>query len=408
MSNSKVAANEIVAKSFDRLRAKDGNGCTWRDREALFSRLWSLAPMSSRAAEVILEVVADASKTLRPGQAITVSNFRYTLEQAEPGYNLVRIEDLRGSAVWSLARSNHRGNYHFTIRQRHEDDATVLVSGTLLEAKLDTAVKVISTNHSSKSFLALTRLATSVTEGMSYRERMMIASDPLAPVMALDGGVPGENARRLHRMLYEDTARRAMAWAVPLFAQVALTYAKEGFWWGCEAAQWSIGDDDRFPGFNCPTTTSCLLPHSDNNTVSMLFRDAQPNLETETYIVWRAAGLSPKVNLLPIDEGSLDDIEEYIRSGGVPALSFDTVTGDVHVSERAISSGVLRAFCDHVGEAWAVMATAPLYAPSDERPMATEDFTSFGTIAPWTSRGRRIAAAAVAARNDVEKKNPAF
>lgn len=407
MSDSRITSTGTVESSFEMLKAKDGAGATWREREALFKRLWSIAPMSYRATEVILEVVDGASRTLNPGQAISISGFRYTLEEAKNGYHLVRVEDLQGSGVWSIARSSHMGSHHFAVRRRHEEDATILVSGSLVETKPGMPPRILSANHSPETFRDLTRLATALAAGKLLGERKVFESDPITPVLTLDGGVPGENARRLHRMLYEDVARRAMAWAAPLFERVAETYAQEGFWWGSEAAQWAIGDDGRFPRFSHPTTTSCLLTHPDQSLVAMLFRDAQPNLETETYIVWSEGGMSRKMNLMPIEEGSMDDIEEFLRSGGVPALTFDPDTGDVHVTERALSSSVLQAFCDHVGEAWTVLSALPLYSANGERPMVTEDFSEFSKIAPWTARGRRMAAEAVEAYVEKTEKSPA-
>lgn len=407
MSGKRITSAGIVESSFELLRAKDGAGATWSEREELFNRLWSITPMSYRAAEAILDVVDGVSRSLIPGQAISASGFRYTLEEAKNGYHLVRIEDLRGSGVWSVARSSHMGSQHFAVRKRHGDDATILVSGSLAVAQPDMPLRIMSANHSPDSFLDLSKLATLLAAGKLRGERKVFDSDPIAPVLTLDGGVPGESARRLHRMLYEDVARRAMAWAVPLFEQVAKAFAQEGFWWGCNAAHWSFRDDDRFPRFSDPTTKGCLLAHPDGKSVAMLFRDAQPNLETETYIAWREGRGSRKLHLLPIEEGSMDDIEEFLRSGGVPALTFDPDTGDVHVKEKAMASGVLRTFCDHVGEAWTVMATLPLYASNGERPMATEDFSDFGKVAPWTARGRRMAAEAVEAYAREAKKSPA-
>ncbi|MCV9965020.1 hypothetical protein OIU34_24290 [Pararhizobium sp. BT-229] len=406
MSDSKVQTTEVVETSFGLLRPKEGSGRSWRDRESLFRGLWAIAPMSQRAAEVVLETVADATATLKPGTAVTVSGFRYTLSaNSNDGYASVSIEDVQGSGAWSLERSAHIGRHYFTVRQRNRDLSRILVSGVLVPTRNSRPNRVLSVNHDPADFRDLTRLATALWAGRVRRDRSGLLSDPVAPVLALDGGVPGEHARRLHRMLYEDATRRAMEWAAPLFERLTKLYAQEGFWWGAEAAQWSMLAESRFPDFRNPTTLSCLLQHPDRNSVAMLFRDAQPNIETETYIVWREAG--GRVCITPAEEGSMDDIVEFLRSGGVPALTFDPQTGDVRATERAMSSKVLQAFCEHVGEAWTVLADLPLYADHDQRPMATSDFSGFSMVAPWTARGRRIAAESVDAFVERQKKNPA-
>lgn len=406
MSDTKVKATEIVETSFGLLRPREGSGRSWRDRESIFRGLWAISPMSQRAAEVVLETVGVATATLKPGTAVTISGFRYTLSaNSNDGYNSVLIKDLQGTGVWSVERSAHMGRNFFTVRQRNGDLSRILVSGIFAPAGDSRPDRVLSVNHDPTDFRDLTRLANALWAGRARRDRGGLLSDPVAPVMALDGGVPGEHARRLHRMLYEDATRRAMEWGAPLFERLTRLYAQEGFWWGAEAAQWSMPAEGRFPDFRNPTTLSCLLQHPDRNSAAMVFRDAQPNIETETYIVWREVG--GRVCIIPLEEGSMDDIEEFLRSGGVPALTFDPHTGDVRATERAMSSKVLQAFCEHMGEAWTVLADLPLYTDRDQRPMATSDFSPFSTVAPWTARGKRIAAEATDAFVQRQKKNPA-
>lgn len=408
MPDNRITPTGVVESSFELLRAKDRAGRTWRDREALFKGLSAIAPMSHRAAEVVIDAVADATCGLEPGHTVSVAGFRYTLKGSlDDGYSSVRIEDGQGNGGWTLERSSHMRRHHFAVTRRDGEVPRMLVSGSLVDAKPSAPHRILSANHSPETFRDLTRLATALSAGRVRGERKAFLSDPIAPVLTLDGGVPGEHARRLHRMLYEDAARRAMEWVGPLFERVAKLYAQEGFWWGVEAARWSLRDDSRFPEFGHPTNLSCLLVHPDRNSVAMLFRDAQPYLETETYIVWREGGMSRRLCLLPVEEGSLGDIEEFLQSGGVPALTFDPETGDVRATERALSSNVLQAFCDHVGEAWTVMADLPLYAEQNDRPMATDDFSEFGRIAPWTARGRRIAAEAAGAYATDKKEPPA-
>jgi hypothetical protein len=384
MSDTKAKAGEIVEASFRSLTAKAGAGRSWREREALFAGVWNISPMSYRAAQAVVDAVTSVTAQLKPGQSVKSSGFNFTRgDSAREGYVLIRMEEEQGQGKWSLESSSHMGRQWFALRQRHNDIPYILCSGELAQVKQGVPVRVQSVNHNPAKFRDLTRLATALRAGKARGEVKVFPSDPTSPVLALDGGVPGEHARRLHRLLYEDAAARAVGWAMPLFGKLTQIYAREGFNWGEAAATWSMPADGRFPDFRSPTTISCLIPRPDRNSVAMVFRDAQPNLETETYIVWMDI-VKGTLNLLPVGEGSVEDIEEFMASGGVPALTCAPETGGVRVTERAMSSSVLQSFCDHVGEAWLVLNDLPLYAAEGERPMVTHDFTPFGEIAPWT------------------------
>jgi hypothetical protein len=363
--------------------------------------------LSYRAAQSVIDAVTDVTAQLKPGQSVKSSGFRFTRgEGARDGYVLIRIEEEHGQGKWSMESSSDMGRHWFALRQRQNDVPFILCSGEMSQVKRGAPARIQSVNHNPAKFRDLTRLATDLWAGKPRGEVKVFPSDPTSAVLALDGGVPGEHSRRLHRMIFEDAAARAAEWAMPLFGKVVQLYAREGFNWGEAAAQWSMPAEGRFPDFKSPTTLSCLLPHPDGKSVAMVFRDAQPNLETETYVVW-VDTVTGTLNLLPIGEGSVEDIEEFIASGGVPALTYAPATGEVRATERAMSSNILQSFCDHVGEAWTVVNDLPLYAVAGETSIATHDFTPFGEIAPWTSAGRRMAAKAVEAQQTAQTKTPA-
>jgi hypothetical protein len=407
MADDRNKAANVVETSFRGLTAKVGAGRSWKEREALFNGIWAISPLAHRAGEAIVEAVTDAAAKLKPGQSTKVSGLTLTRDPGDkPEYVLVHIEDERGNGKWSLNASSHMGRHWFTVRQFHNDIPHILCSGDLSSSKPGASMRVRSVNHNPANFRDLTRLATALWSGKVRGVVKHHASDVIAPILTLDGGVPGEHARRLHRMLFEDAAARAAQWAMPLFRQLARQYALHGMNWGEAASNWSMPAEGHFPSFRSPTTISCLLPHPDGMSVAMVFRDAQPNIETESYIVWIDA-LKETLNLLPVGEGSAEDIEEFMASGGVPALSCAIETGEVRATERAMSSRMLETFCDHVGEAWIVMGNAPLYAADGDMPMITHDFTPFGQIAPWTSAGRRMVAKGVETQMTAQKKTPA-
>jgi hypothetical protein len=340
MPKNKVKPSEIIETSFVALRPKDESGRSWRERESLFKGLWAIAPMSARAVETILDVAISETDKTKSATKRTVDGFTFALEEHGDTHWKVSIKENCGPGEWSVRVAHHMGKNHFVIRRLNEDTAEILVSGTLSRK-----LKVISINHDPANFRDLTRLATSISLGLTKRHKQGLPADPIASVLSLDGGVPGENARRLHRMLYEDATRRAMEWAAPLFEKLTKLYVKEGLKWGAEAAQWSMPSEGPFPDFRSPTTISCLVSHPASDTTAMVFRDAQPNIKTESYIVWREAdGL---ICLMPVREGEVDDIDDFQLSGGVAALTYDPRTSDVHATERAISSRLLQSFCDH-------------------------------------------------------------
>ncbi|MCS4089448.1 hypothetical protein [Rhizobium sp. BK176] len=364
--------------------------------------------MSHRAGEAIVDTVNEVAVKLRPGRSASSSGFRFTRDDGvNEGLDLVHIEEEKGNGKWSLGASSHMGRYWFTVRQYQNDIPHLICSGELSSPTATGFIgRVRSVHHTPANFRDLTRLATALRAGKEDVARKASTSDAIAPVLALDGGVPGEHSRRLHRLLFEDAAARAAEWAVPLLRKVTQVYVGKGLRWGEAAAHWSMPAEGHFPSFRSPTTTSCLLPHPDGISMAMLFRDAQPNIATETYVALIDAQKGT-FNLLPIGEGSVEDIEEFMKSGGVPALTCAFETGEVRATERAMSSKVLESFCDHVGEAWLVMNDAPLYAAEGEMPMVTHDFTPFGEIAPWTRAGKRLVAMAVEKQRNAQAKTPA-
>jgi hypothetical protein len=205
-------------------------------------------------------------------------------------------------------------------------------------------------------------------------------------------------------MLFEDNAARIARWAGPLLAGTEAAYGRHRLLWGARALRWARMESKGHPVFEHTTNLSCMVPHPDPKASAFLHRDEQAFTETEQYIAWveRADdGTLARLCLLPIKDGVAETVEAFSLEGAVPAFSYDYATGAVRCTERFMADGTLHAFADHVGEAYTVLVTMPLYAGEDDEAMFTEDFALFETVAPWTVRGR------AAAREASEKQDQA-
>ena len=386
----------VVAEAFEALRAKPDRGRTWADREAVLAQPRRVAPLAAAGTSAVLNSAFSAVSQLKPGQQVKrgSATFELVSDDGAGKTHVLVTHDTAGT--WSVARSTAPALNHFAIRQRNGDDSRIVSSGSW-SAGADGRLNVGQHNHDPANFVALSRLAVLVSEGgPRAKPRTFHRSDATAAVLEADGGIPAANSRALFRALSEDAAVRVLSWGAPLFDATARMFSAEGLRWGQEALAWSLNVSARFPSEGGRTNTACLLPREGRMTVAAVFRRAQPNLETETYLVWRELpheGGHGTIHLLPVDQEAMDDIETFIRSGAVPAVSYTPSSNALRMTERAISSGVVECFANQIGEAWSALSDLPLYAPQGERPMVTDDFSTFDRIEPWTRRGRALGAA---------------
>lgn len=396
-------ATKIVVDAFKALRNKDGRGATWMDRDAALSHERAGRYMAHIAAEAILNVAMQAASGLKPGQTHTGHDADYTFEIPHGGSErvTVAVSERAGTDEWSVSAATGIHGKEFAIRRRFADDTNAIIasgswSKTMVTGKgHHSPYRIVNCNLGSDGFHSLLKLVVTVRADITAARPLAVhASEPAGPVVEADGWVPGANCRKLYRALYEDSARRVLDWAGPLFDETARMFASEGILWGTSALAWSYGTDARFPRFDALTTYSCLVPREGRPTTAAVFRDARPYLETVTYLVWREpapTGAPGSINILPVDDLATDDIEAFMASGGVPAISYDPASGNVRVTEKAMSSNVLETFARHIGEAWSVLRDRPLYANGGDPGMFLRDFTVFDRLEPWTRRGRALA-----------------
>lgn len=371
------------------------------DREAVLSQTRHVKALAASAAEIVINAVYDAAERKRARRSLTEDTLTFEETPGSEGRDFtIKVTSSTGQ-VWKLSMQEGVHGRIFAIRQERPDGGSEILcsGGWSLGGGAKPRFGVTQFKHSPQNFADLTRMAEAMAGSAGeLPKRPVWPSDPTARVLEADGWMPGKNARALYRKLYEDQTRRVFEWAGPLFETTARMFADEGLTWGAEALTWTYRHDGRFPEPGGTVNTACLLPREGRSTVAAVFRKAQPNLETQTFIVWKekqdGGGRGP-IHLMPIADMAMDDIEAFIEGGGVPAISYFPSSGEVRVTERAMASDVLSCFAEQLGEARAVLTDMPLYALPGSRPVMTADFSCFDRIESWTRAGRAAAAKSI-------------